>query len=236
MLLDVNSLSVQFSSRVILQDISFGIEPNEIVALLGRNGCGKTTLLNAIAGQVDGFSGTIKKPQTVAYATQNSELLPWRTALGNVCLPFEFQNYSQEVARQKARAALKEFGLIEFENLKPDHMSGGTRQKIIIVRTICSRAALLLLDEPFSNLDVRSWPVFGNLIRKNTSEVGGSALVVTHLLSAALIANRIVVLGDRPARVVKQYRNAGDGVLVDFESGQKFSREEALVQFEALME
>jgi NitT/TauT family transport system ATP-binding protein len=196
-----------------VDDLSLEIGSGKLVAVLGKTGCGKSTMFNMIAGLLDPTEGTVtvrgRSPfhefdwfrGKIAVVFQNDRLLPWRTAIGNVELGLEMLEMPPERRREIAQRWLSQLGLGGHENDFPHALSGGMRQRVSIARAFATDAGLLLCDEPFSALDEitgqRLREEFVSLVR----ESGKTAVFITHSINEALqIGDRIVVLR-RPARI-----------------------------------
>lgn len=196
-----------------IDDLSLEIRAGELVAILGKTGCGKSTMFNMIAGLLDPTEGRVtvrgRDPfrefdafrGRIAVVFQNDRLLPWRTALGNVELGLEMLDTPPAQRRDMAQRWLSQLGLGGHEGDYPHALSGGMRQRVSIARAFATNAGLLLCDEPFSALDEitgqRLRDEFVSLVRQNNK----TAVFITHSITEALqIGDRIVVL-KRPARI-----------------------------------
>lgn len=201
-----------------VDDLSLEIHPGELVALLGKTGCGKSTMFNMIAGLLAPTTGSIlvggRDPfrdfdafrGKVGIVFQNDRLLPWRTAIQNVELGLEMLDVPRNERRKTAQDWLGRLGLSAHENDYPHALSGGMRQRVSIARAFATDANLLLCDEPFSALDEmtaqRLRDEFARLVRENRK----TAVFITHSITEALqIGDRIVVL-HRPARIAYDVR------------------------------
>jgi len=148
--------------HAVLDDVSLKLRDNEIVALLGRSGCGKSTLLRIIAGLMPATSGVVAiegEPVTapapqVAMVFQSFALFPWLTVLENVEIGLEAQGIGLDERRQRAIAAIDLIGLDGYESAFPKELSGGMRQRVGLARALVVHPKVLLMDEPFSALDV----------------------------------------------------------------------------------
>ena len=198
---------------VVLDNVSFKMQENEIIALLGKSGSGKSTLLRIIAGLVKPTEGEViyknqpvKSPvQGIAMVFQSFALLPWLTVLQNVEIGLEALGVPPQERRKRALKAIDTIGLDGFESAYPKELSGGMRQRVGFARALVVEPELLLMDEPFSALDVlTSENLKSDLLDvwlgKKTRTKG--ILFVTHSIEeAALMADRIMIFGSDPGYI-----------------------------------
>ncbi|GAA1085813.1 nitrate/sulfonate/bicarbonate ABC transporter ATP-binding protein [Tsukamurella strandjordii] len=202
----------------VLDDIDLTIADGEIVALLGRSGSGKSTLLRIIAGLIPPSSGTVEadgaplrgpNPGT-AMVFQSFALMPWLTVQDNVELGLAARNVPRDERQARAVSAIDTIGLDGFESAYPRELSGGMRQRVGFARALVVRPDLLLMDEPFSALDVLTAEnLRGELVELWTQDDFPirSVCIVTHNIEeAVLLADRVVVLGSKPGRIVHETR------------------------------
>jgi len=193
-----------------LDNIDFTIQENELVALVGRSGSGKSTLLRMIAGLISPSRGevfyrgqAVHAPQKgVSMVFQSFALLPWLTVLQNVELGLEAQHVKKHERRLRALAAIDMIGLDGFESAYPKELSGGMRQRVGIARALVVNPDLLLMDEPFSALDVLTAESVRNdlmaLWNKGRIQTKAILLVTHNIAEAALMADRIVIVSPNP--------------------------------------
>lgn len=186
----VSNLRRAFRDRVVIRNLNLRIERGEFVALLGESGCGKTTLLRALAGLDPIQGGRIVAPRRPAVVFQEHRLLPWDTLSRNVSLGLAAPN-----ASALAAAALAEVGLGERLNEWPRNLSGGQAQRVALARALVQEPELLLLDEPFAALDALTRIRMHDLVRELVTRHRPGVLLVTHDVDEAIaLADRILVM------------------------------------------
>ncbi|WP_353230345.1 nitrate/sulfonate/bicarbonate ABC transporter ATP-binding protein [Novosphingobium sp.] len=203
--------------HLVLDDVNLELSQGEIVGLLGRSGSGKSTLLRSIAGLIrpsEGVARLVPGPDvpdpSVAMVFQTFALFPWLTVLENVELGLEAMKVPTAQARARAIAAIDLIGLDGFENAYPKELSGGMRQRVGLARALVVNPSLLLMDEPFSALDVLT----AETLRTDLLDLWAEArvpiksiLIVTHNIEeAVLMCDRILVFSSNPGRVVAEIR------------------------------
>jgi NitT/TauT family transport system ATP-binding protein len=189
-------VSKAFDSLKVLDDLSFHIAAGQIVSVVGPSGVGKTTILKLITGIVLPDSGTVSVAEgAVGYVFQEPRLLPWRTALDNVAAPLRAQGMDKKKARATAARWLERVELDGFERYHPAELSGGMAQRVSIARAFAAEPRVLLLDEPFSNMDVVLKGSLIAILQGIIKERETTVVYVTHELTEALrLADRIVEL------------------------------------------
>lgn len=201
------------ASYVAVDKLNLQVAQGQMLALLGKTGCGKSTIFNMIAGLTEPSEGKVtvdgRDPfrefdafrGKMAIVFQNDRLLPWRTAIENVELGLEILNMSLEERRATAQRWLETLGLRGHENDYPHALSGGMKQRVSIARAFATNANILLCDEPFSALDEMTGKKLRAEFVKLVKENGKTAVFITHSINEALeIGDRIVVL-KRPANI-----------------------------------
>ncbi len=196
---------------VALAGIDLAVAADSFVALLGPSGCGKSTLLRLVAGLdrpergvVHGIEqAPVNDGVPVAMVFQDAHLLPWRDVLANAALPLELLGLPAAERQRLAQEALVQVGLADALRRHPGELSGGMRMRVSLARALVTRPRLLLLDEPFAALDELTRMALDDELRRLWRAAGITVLFVTHSIAeAAYLAERVVVLSRRPARVV----------------------------------
>ncbi len=196
-----------------VRDLSFTVNRGELVIILGKTGCGKSTTFNLLSGLLRPSAGRVRVKGHDPFAEfdwfrgkisivfQNDRLMPWRTAIDNVALGLELNKISRAERLDIAASWLKRLGLESHANDYPHALSGGMRQRVSIARAFAVRPDILLCDEPFSALD----EVTGNALRAELldllRETGATSIFITHSIEEALQLGSRILVFERPARI-----------------------------------
>lgn len=198
-----------------IREITYQVRRGEFISILGPSGCGKSTLLSLIAGLFPPKAGRIEiggKPVTgprreTSMVFQTPVLFPWRTVLSNVLFPVEVLRIHPEIHREKALDLLRTTGLIDFKDRLPEQLSGGMTQRVAICRALISDPELLLMDEPFSALDVLTREDLNLELLRIWEQFRKTVLFVTHSIrESVFLSDRVLVMSPRPARLVAEFR------------------------------
>jgi NitT/TauT family transport system ATP-binding protein len=196
------------ASYTAVKEARVAVAPGEFVSVVGPTGCGKSTLLNVGAGLLAPSSGQVKVfgealegiNQRAGYMFQGEALLPWRNALDNVTTGLEFARVPKADAARQGRDWLKRVGLGGFENRYPHQMSGGMRKRVMLAQTLIRNPDIILMDEPFSALDIQTRQLMENEVLDLWMAQRKAVLFITHDLDEAIaMSDRVVVLSAGPA-------------------------------------
>ena len=191
-----------------VEDVNLTVAEGEFVSVVGPTGCGKSTLLNVAAGLLSPSKGSVRiygEPLTgvntrAGYMFQTESLMPWRTALENVMAGLEFRGMALPQAREQAQDWLRRVGLGGFGDRYPHQMSGGMRKRASLAQTLVMDPDIILMDEPFSALDIQTRQLMENEVLALWQSKQKSVLFITHDLDEAIaMSDRVVVLSAGPA-------------------------------------
>jgi NitT/TauT family transport system ATP-binding protein len=195
-----------------LKNINLSVQRGDFVVLVGPSGCGKTTFINAVAGLVDPWEGTIEvngRPVSGpgpdrAMVFQDYALMPWRTVESNVRMPFEFQKLglSKEEMDARVRRYIELVDLAGFEKSYPYELSGGMKQRVGIARALVCEPDILLADEPFAAIDAMTREAMQGELERFVAKTGQTVVFITHSIDEAVtLADRVAVISYRPGQI-----------------------------------
>lgn len=191
-----------------LDNISFNIKKHEILGIVGTSGCGKSTLLNLITKLEIPSSGSIEENDklVIGYMMQNDALLPWLTVYENCILGLKLKKILTKENIEYVNNLLNKYGLIDFKNEYPKNLSGGMRQRVALIRTLAIKPNILLLDEPFSKLDIDSRITISDDVYKIIKELNITTIIISHDISETItLCDRVIVLSNRPGKIKNIY-------------------------------
>ncbi len=219
---DIDEVSVSYNlgEPPVLEGASLQMSKSEFVAIVGPSGCGKSTFMKLMSGLLKADQGSVvvanqevtRPLGNVGMAFQNSVMLPWRTTLNNLLLPLEIARPHRETFRQnreahanKAIELLSSVGLENVAEKFPWELSGGMRQRASLCRALIHEPEVLMLDEPFGALDAFTREELWCVLRDLWQERKFTVLLVTHdLIESAFLADRVLVMSNRPSRVIME--------------------------------
>ncbi len=213
--LQLQDVSCTFASKddpgqryTAVRDVELTVQAAEFVSVVGPTGCGKSTLLNVAAGLLQPSTGTVQAfgaplqglNQRAGYMFQAESLMPWRTARQNVAAGLEFRGVARAEAGAQADAWLQRVGLGGFGNRYPHQLSGGMRKRVSLAQTLVLDPDIILMDEPFSALDIQTRQLMENEVLALWQSKKKAVLFITHDLDEAIaMSDRVVVMSAGPA-------------------------------------
>ena len=212
-ILDIKNLSYSFGNNPILKDINIHVNKNEMVAIVGSSGVGKSTLFNLIAGvlkkqvgeiTINGSNDYIGK---VAYMLQKDLLFEHKTIIDNVILPLIIAKVNKKEAFEEGNKILKQFNLDKYAHKYPQQLSGGMRQRVALIRTYMFKKNIFLLDEAFSALDAITKKELHKWYLDLKKEFNLTTLLITHdIEEAVFLSDRIYILGNKPGEIIGEIK------------------------------
>lgn len=245
-ILAFNDVTVRFAAETIYQDMTFSVREGEFLCILGPSGCGKSTSLRIMGDLLEIDSGQVtvegEPPsqgwQKLAYVFQQPRLVPWRNALGNVMLAMElrFDDMPKADMAAKARSLLELVGLGRDVDKYPAMLSGGERQRVAIARALSVDPHVILMDEPFSALDLNTRRRLRAEIISIWQETKKTVVFVTHDIEEALVlADRVLLLSDKPTKVLETIEiDTPRPRVIDDEPALKHQKEHLITLFRQL--
>ena len=203
-MLEFQNVSFQYAQdeQVMMKDFSFSVDNGDFVSIIGKSGCGKSTIFRLINGLEIPQKGQILidgKPiqqmkQYSAFMPQKDLLFAWNTIEKNICLPMELQKVPKKEQQKKCYEVLKEIGLLEYANKYPRELSGGMKQRISFARTLLAGAEMLLLDEPFSALDYLTRVDMQEWLLQQWLHFHKTILFITHDVEEAIFLSKFIFI------------------------------------------
>ena len=214
--ISVRGLAVNFGRPTnALQGVDLSVRASEFVALVGASGCGKTTLLNVIAGLVPAIGGTVtvrgSPPAAgrgdICYILARDALLPWRTVLGNVEYGLELSGVGRDERRRRAITFVDRVGLRDYRDFYPSKLSQGMRQRVSLARAFAVERKIYLMDEPFSALDSQTKLMLHDQLLGLWETSRATVVFVTHDIGEAItLADRVIVMAKKGTGVAEEIR------------------------------
>lgn len=206
--LHIRHLTHRYGATEVLRDVGFDLYTGECLALVGPSGCGKSTLLQVVAGLITPSEVVMQCDfRGLGYVFQHPALMPWLNARDNIALGLKGLGVPRKARRQQAALIASRLGLGEADLDKyPHELSGGMQSRVSLGRALAMSPDLLLLDEPFSALDIGLKLELYKLLREQVLQRGSTVLMITHdLMEAVRLADRILLMIPAPGRVVHEF-------------------------------
>jgi NitT/TauT family transport system ATP-binding protein len=218
--IEFKDVSLRFISQdgnatVALRNFNMSVAKGEFIAIVGPTGCGKSTTLNMITGLLKPTVGEVKVmgnkvagiDPRIGFVFQADAVFPWRNVLDNVAAGPMFRGMAKKEAHELANDWINRVGLGKFGKHYPHQLSGGMRKRVALAQTFINKPEILLMDEPFSALDMQTRTLMQDELLGLWSESGGSVVFVTHDIEEAIaLADRVFVLSARPAHLKQVYQ------------------------------
>ncbi len=206
----VRDLTKRYGDLLVLDHINFTVRPGELLSIVGPTGCGKTTFMNTLAKLTPATSGSIRirseeaDPQkhNIAYVFQESTSLPWCTVAENIAFGMEVKNIPRAEREKRLKEILNLVGLEDCAHLYPNQISASMEQRLAVARAFATRPDLLLMDEPYGQLDVKLRYYLEDELVRLWSMLKITVIFVTHNIEEAVyLADRILVLSNKPTTI-----------------------------------
>jgi sulfonate transport system ATP-binding protein len=210
---EVKNLTKYFGDLHVLNDISFNIKKGEFVCVVGPTGCGKTTFLNLLTRiimpskgdlLIDGTSADPRK-HNLAFVFQEPSAIPWLTVEQNLRFGLELKKLPKEVINERTEKIIELLGLQEFRDNYPHQLSVSSEQRIIIGRAFAMNPDLLLMDEPYGQMDVKLRFYLEDEVVRLWKEIGSTVVFITHNIEEAVyLAERILIMSNKPTTIKEE--------------------------------
>ncbi|MHB8156495.1 MAG: ABC transporter ATP-binding protein [Desulfocucumaceae bacterium] len=206
----VNGLTKKFGNLLVLDDISFNVGEGELLCIVGPTGCGKTTFLNLLSRLIPPTAGDIlidgevadPKKHNLSFVFQEPSCMPWRTVKENIAYGMEVKKVNETDRQARLNKIMELVGLTDSANLYPNQISSSMEQRVAIARAFAVNPDLLLMDEPYGQLDVKLRYYLEDELVRIWKELKSTVLFVTHNIEEAVyIAERILILSNKPTTV-----------------------------------
>ena len=211
-LLEVNNLYKSYytlkDELKVLDNISFKVYENDFIGIIGPSGCGKSSILNILAKLDNEFNGDLKYRNNIkiGYMLQEDALFDWLNIYENAIIGLKIKKILNNENVRYVNNLLMKYNLYEFRNKYPCELSGGMKQRLALIRTLAIKPDILLLDEPYCDLDYHTRLKVSNDVFNILKEENKTAIIVTHDIEEAIsMCNKIIVLSNRPAHIKKIY-------------------------------
>ena len=213
----VKNLTKQFGDLLVLDDISFTVKSGEFLCIVGPTGCGKTTFLNSLTKIIDATKGEIlidgetvdPKKHNLAYIIQEYSTMPWLTVEQNIAYGLKIKGNTPELIKERVEEAIEMVNLQEFRNFYPSELSASMLQRVVIARAFATQPDLLLMDEPYGQLDLNLKYKLEDELLKLWEKTKTTVIFITHNIEEAVyLSDRVLVLTNKPTHVKTELINS----------------------------
>jgi len=205
----IENINKRYDDNVIFENFKIDFYENKINCILGKSGCGKTTLLNIISGVIQNDTKDFKGIENVgiSYIFQDDRLIDWLTVEDNIKLVIK-KHYNEKEMNELCDKYLKLVGIYEYKNYYPQRLSGGIRQRVNIARAFIYPSKIIIMDEPFKSIDIKNKIIIMDNFKEILQKDNRTVLFVTHDIEEAIyLGDSGVILGDRPVKIKKVFDN-----------------------------
>ncbi|MFI3208503.1 MAG: ABC transporter ATP-binding protein [Eubacteriales bacterium] len=212
----VNNLTKAFGDLLVLDDISFSVKSGEFLCIVGPTGCGKTTFLNTLTKIIPANKGEIlidgepvdPKKHDLAYIIQEYSTMPWLTVEQNIAYGLEIKKMDKAVIKERVEEAIDMVNLQEFRNFYPSELSASMLQRVVIARAFATQPAVLLMDEPYGQLDLNLKYKLEDELLKLWKKTKTTVIFITHNIEEAVyLSDRILILTNKPTHIKTELMN-----------------------------
>ena len=212
----VTNLTKSFGDLLVLDDVSFEVKKGEFLCIVGPTGCGKTTFLNSLTKLYNINSGSITingepidlKKHNIAYIFQEYSAMPWLTVEQNIGYGLKIRHFEKEEIAERVEEVMKIVGLTKYRNYYPRQLSASMLQRVVIARAFAVEPELLLMDEPYGQLDLQLKYHLEDELIKLWQKTGTTVIFITHNIEEAVyLSNRILVLTNKPTKIKESIEN-----------------------------
>jgi len=205
----IENINKRYDDNVIFENFKIDFYENKINCILGKSGCGKTTLLNIISGVIQNDTKDFKGIENlgISYIFQDDRLIEWLTVEDNIKLVIK-KHYNEKEMNELCDKYLKLVGIYEYKNYYPQRLSGGIRQRVNIARAFIYPSKIIIMDEPFKSIDIKNKRIIMDNFKEILQKDNRTVLFVTHDIEEAIyLGDSGVILGDRPVKIKKVFDN-----------------------------
>ncbi|MDC7245279.1 MAG: ABC transporter ATP-binding protein [Sphaerochaetaceae bacterium] len=212
----VQNLTKSYGDLLVLDDISFSVKESEFFVIVGPTGCGKTTFLNSLTKIIDINNGSIlldgeavdPRKQNLAYILQEYSALPWLNVEQNIAYGLKIKGYEKSVIEERVEEAIKMVNLENYRHYYPSELSASMLQRVVIARAFATKPDLLLMDEPYGQLDLNLKYKLEDELLSLWQQTGTTVIFITHNIEEAVyLSDRILVMTNKPTKVKTELIN-----------------------------